>query len=102
MSEQICINIGVFNSNMTELRGSVNKLATAYMSTGESLDKTNIKPFLNDLENAIRALELLKEYQQLFTSDLSVIEDVANKIREKDEELSTQQTTSSGPQPARV
>lgn len=87
MSEKISLNIALFKDNVTSLRNSVTSI-DGQMSTSETLEKTNITPFIDDLENTIRALELLIEYKALFQADLEVLEDVGEKIREKDTQLS--------------
>ncbi|MEI3613013.1 TIGR04197 family type VII secretion effector [Pseudogracilibacillus sp. SO30301A] len=87
MSEKISLNIALFKDNVISLRNSVTSI-DGQMSTSETLEKTNITPFIDDLENTIRALELLIEYKALFQADLEVLEDVGEKIREKDTQLS--------------
>ncbi len=87
MSEKISLNIALFKDNVISLRNSVTSV-DGQMSTSETLEKTNITPFIDDLENTIRALELLIEYKAMFQADLEVLEDVGEKIREKDLQLS--------------
>ncbi|MBO1002419.1 hypothetical protein ACFSKI_04560 [Pseudogracilibacillus auburnensis] len=87
MGEKISLNIDMFQDNMNELRNAVNHLGN-YMDKAETLEKTNIPLFLNDLENMITALEFLDEYKLLFQEDLVVVNDIAEKIREQDERLS--------------
>lgn len=87
MSEEIVLNIALFTDNIIALRNSVNKLED-YMSKSETFDKTNITPFTHDLENMIQAIELLEQYKALFLEDITVIEDVGEKLREQDELLS--------------
>lgn len=87
MSEKISLNIALFKDNVISLRNSVTSV-DGQMSTSETLEKTNITPFIDDLENTIRALELLIEYKAMFQADLEVLEDVGEKIREKDTQLS--------------
>jgi len=100
MEERISINIHLFTINISKLKESVKKLETEYMSMGETLDKTNIKPFIDDLENMIRALELMKRYYEIFTTDLRVIQNIADTLREQDERLSIpKHDFRDGPQP---
>lgn len=87
MGEKISLNVELFQDSMNELRNAVNHLGN-YMDKAETLEKTNIPLFLNDLENMITALEFLDEYKLLFQEDLVVVNDIAEKIREQDERLS--------------
>lgn len=87
MSEKISLNYGLFKGNMNDLKTSVNKLESS-MSKSESFDKTNITPFINDLENMISALEMLERYKSLFLEDIEVINDAGEKLKEQDEVLS--------------
>lgn len=87
MSDRISLNIALFKDNVISLRNSVTSI-DGQMSTSETFDKTNIKPFIDDLENMIRALELLMQYKELFQADLETLDDVGEKIREQDIRLS--------------
>mgnify|MGYP001193043948 CR=1 FL=1 len=87
MGERISLNFALFKDNIIDLKNALTSLDPS-MNTNETLDKTNIKPFINDLENTVRALELLIEYKEIFSSDLDVLEDVGEKIREQDLRLS--------------
>lgn len=87
MSERISLNIALFKDNVISLKNSVQNLE-GKMSTNQTFDQTNIKPFINDLENTIRSLDLLNEYKTMFLSDIEVLEDIGEKIREQDLRLS--------------
>ncbi|WP_153463044.1 TIGR04197 family type VII secretion effector [Sediminibacillus terrae] len=86
MAEEVGINIDVFRSNIKKLQSSVSGLESG-MKTNRSFEKTNIKPFIDDLENTIKAIELLEEYKTLLISDINTLEETGEKMREKDEEL---------------
>ncbi|WP_371069048.1 TIGR04197 family type VII secretion effector [Sediminibacillus sp. JSM 1682029] len=86
MAEEVGINMDVFRSNIKKLQSSVSGLESG-MKTNRSFDKTNIKPFIDDLENTIKAIELLEEYKTLLISDINTLEETGEKMREKDEEL---------------
>lgn len=87
MSDTISLNFALYKDNLIRLKNSVTSL-DGQMSTSETLDKTNIKPFIDDLENTIRALELLIEYKKIFHSDLEILNDLGEKIRDQDIKLS--------------
>ncbi|MEI3614949.1 hypothetical protein [Pseudogracilibacillus sp. SO30301A] len=51
------------------------------MKTNRMFSKTNIKPFIQDMEHVIKAVELLTKYQALLSSDIDVLEQTGEQIR---------------------
>ncbi|WP_106496023.1 TIGR04197 family type VII secretion effector [Lentibacillus sp. Marseille-P4043] len=101
MGEEVGINIGVFRSNVKNLRSSLSDLESG-IKTSRTFDKTNITPFIDDLENTIKAIELLKKYKTLLDTDITTLGDIGEKMRETDENLGKQPSgITNGPQPIR-
>jgi len=101
MAEEVGINIGVFQSNTSKLRSSVSGIEGS-IKTNYTFDKTNIKPFMDDLENTIEAIQLLRKYKTLLDSDIGTLENVGEKMKENDERLASITTGHvTGPQPIR-
>jgi|SRR5690625_705126 len=90
MSEQISLNIDLFRQNVSNLQETIEEL-DGKMKTNETFETTNIKPFIDDLEQTIRALELLDEYKELFQTDLRTLSELGEQIREQDERLADRQ-----------
>src|SRR5690625_3583487 len=86
MAEEVGINIGVFQSNTSKLRSSVSGIEGS-IKTNYTFDKTNIKPFMDDLENTIEAIQLLQKYKTLLDSDIDTLKNVGEKMKENDEIL---------------
>lgn len=101
MAEEVGINIGVFQSNISKLGSSVVSIESS-IKTNYTFDKTNIKPFMDDLENTIEAIQLLQKYKTLLDSDIDTLENVGDKMKENDERLAALTTDHVfGPQPIR-
>ncbi|MGY0691180.1 TIGR04197 family type VII secretion effector [Virgibacillus sp. FSP13] len=103
MGEEVGINIGVFRSNVKNLRSSLSDLESG-IKTSRTFDKTNITPFMDDLENTIKAIELLKKYKTLLDTDITTLGEVGERMRENDERLASYASNNipvSGPQPIR-
>ncbi|MEW9677814.1 TIGR04197 family type VII secretion effector [Lentibacillus sp. L22] len=99
MGEEVGIQLGEFRSKVEKLRSSVTSIESG-IKTGRTFEKTNIKPFKNDLKNTIEAIELLQKYKTLLHSDIDTLENVGEKIEENDEklaELSTANVTGAQP-----
>ncbi|WP_449354457.1 TIGR04197 family type VII secretion effector [Virgibacillus natechei] len=98
---QVGINISVFRSNITKLRSSLSSLESG-IKPNKTLDKTNITPYMDDLENVIKAVELLEKYKTLLDTDIGTLKEVGETMRENDEHLSRQTgNIATGPQPLR-
>lgn len=106
MANEIKLNIELINSNIDKLRSSVDHLESN-INGNESFQGTNIKPFIEDLENLIKAIELLNKYKAMFYDDLIGMEKVAEELRQQDEKLARStkgkiDTISNGYKPIRV
>lgn len=103
MGEEVGIDIGVFRSNITKLRSSLSGLESG-IKTSRTFDKTNIAPFIDDLENTIEAVKLLKDYKTLLDTDIATLEDAGERMRENDEKIASytnNRNPLAGPQPLR-
>ncbi|MFD1361466.1 TIGR04197 family type VII secretion effector [Lentibacillus salinarum] len=100
MAEEVGINMGEFRSNIATLRSSASSIESG-IKTNRTFDKTTIKPFTKDLENVIKAIELLQKYQTLLDSDIDTLEQTGEKMKENDERLAQANPGIMGPQPIR-
>lgn len=103
MSETISLDIDEFNLKMDELKSGVDQVKEV-ISKSETLDKTNIDPFVENLSIMIESLELLERYKSMVVSeDIPFMKKKVNDLVEQDEKLSVQTIDSKdGPQPAHV
>lgn len=99
---EVSINIEVFRSNVNNLRKSISNL-DSNIKTSRTFDKTNISPFIDDLENIIKATELIKKYKTLLDEDIKTLEHVGEQMKQKDEEIANKNNyVSSGPKAIRA
>lgn len=99
---EVGINNDDFRSKVDNLRNSVTALDSK-IKTNRTFEKTNIKPFTNDLENLIKAVELINKYKTLLNDDISILEDVGEQMKQNDEELASRNHhVNNGPQPLRM
>lgn len=89
MTQEIKLDYDQFKSHVSTLRSSVNGIESS-VKTNRTFEDTNINPLIKDLEHIIRTLELLKKYQTSLHKDIDVLEQVGEKIRERDLELAEQ------------
>ncbi len=103
MSETISLDIDEFNLKMDELKSGVDQVKEV-ISKSETLDKTNIDPFVENLSIMIESLELLERYKSMVVSeDIPFMKKKVNDLVEQDEKLSVQIIDSKdGSQPAHV
>lgn len=86
MSEEIKINIEIFSSYITNLHTVTSNLHSDLSPKGK-LESTNIEPFTEDLETIVDAIDLLDRYKQMLDSDIDILEELGEKIDEKDKEI---------------
>lgn len=91
MVVEIGINLSEFQSSVDALRTSSSNLVSS-IQKNRTFDKTNIQPFTKDLENVIRAVDLLQQYKSLLESDINTLEHTGENIRENDEGLAQANT----------
>ncbi|MEC5425189.1 TIGR04197 family type VII secretion effector [Virgibacillus sp. C22-A2] len=102
MIEEVGINLGEFQSNISRLRSSASGIESS-IKTNRTFNKTNIEPFTNDLEHIIRAIELIRKYQTLLNSDIDTLEQTGEKMKENDERIAAISNIDvTGPQPLRT
>lgn len=89
MAEEIKLDYDGFTSLVSTLRSSASGIESS-VKTNRTFDDTNINPLIKDLEHIIRTLELLKRYQTSLHKDIDTLEQVGEKIRERDLELAEQ------------
>lgn len=99
--EVVGIEVGGFQSSIAKLKTSVSSIESS-IKTNYAFDKTNIKPFVDDLENTIEAIELLKRYKKLLNSDIDTLENVGETMRDNDERIAASTGDGIGPQPIRT
>ncbi|AUJ26911.1 MULTISPECIES: TIGR04197 family type VII secretion effector [Virgibacillus] len=87
MGEQVGINIEVFRENVSRLKAAVSNINSS-TNKNWTFDKTNITPFTNDLENAVKAMTILERYVTLLSNDIDTLKNIGESMKEKDEELS--------------
>lgn len=99
---EVGINSDVFRSNVDNLRNSLTDLESK-IKTNRTFEKTNITPFTNDLENIIKAVELINKYKIMLDQDISTLKDVGEQMKQNDEELARRNNhVSNGPQAIRT
>lgn len=99
---EVGINYDLFQTAINHLNNSVTALESS-MKTNRTFEKTNITPFTNDLENIIKAVELLNRYKQVLIQDISTLQDIGEQMKQKDEELAGRTNqVSDGPIPIRM
>lgn len=86
MAEEVSINIGEFNMNISNLRSAVSSIDSSIKTTRE-FEETNINPFTGDLETMINAIKLLERYKQMLNADSDALDSVGKEMDENDKEL---------------
>ncbi|MBT2215299.1 TIGR04197 family type VII secretion effector [Virgibacillus dakarensis] len=97
MAEEVGIKISEFNSNISKLRSACSSIKSSIKISRE-FEKTNLKPFMDDLETTIDAIKLLERYKQMLDSDIDALDNVGKEMAENDEQLAKV----SGPQMMRA
>lgn len=100
MGEEIKLNKGLYNSHLDNLNTAVTDVEGT-IEKNLVFDKTNITPFTNDLENTIKAIELLDRYKQLFIDDIAIFREKGEILSQQDEQLAqnTRNAMHNGNQP---
>lgn len=94
MSEEVKINVTEFESNIKSFQSVVSAIESSLKADYE-FDKTNIKPFIEDLDITMKAIKLLKQYRHMLDYDIDTLNSVGEDMVENDERLAQ----ASGPQP---
>ncbi|MFJ6414150.1 TIGR04197 family type VII secretion effector [Terribacillus saccharophilus] len=85
MGKEVAINMEVFESNVSSLKASAEALLFSQHKS-YTLEKTNIAPFTKDLEQMIKAIELLEKYKAMLTEDIQTLKEVGETMRDTDEQ----------------
>lgn len=102
MTEKVGINPSEFQSSISVLRSSASDIRSG-IKTNRTFNKTNISPLIKDLEHVIKAIELIKRYQTLLSSDIDTLEQTGEQIKENDERLAAiSKSNVNGSQPIRT
>lgn len=86
MSEQIKIQTDEFETVTASMKSSAGNISSS-MKTNQTLDRTNIDPFIKGLEHTIQAIGLLENYKSLLTSDVTILKDTGRTIQETDAKI---------------
>ncbi|MFP7168907.1 TIGR04197 family type VII secretion effector [Terribacillus sp. 7520-G] len=86
MGKEVAINMEVFETNVSSLKASAEALLFSQHKS-YILEKTNISPFTKDLEQMVKAIELLDKYKTLLAQDIQTLKEVGETIRDTDEQL---------------
>ncbi len=89
MTQEIKLDYDDFKSLISTLKSSTSGIESS-VKTSRAFDKTNINPLTKDLEHIIRTIELLKRYQTSLHTDIDTLEQIGEKIKERDLELADQ------------
>src|SRR5699024_12241313 len=86
MAEEVSIKISEFNSNISKLRSACSSINSSIKITRE-FEKTDLKPFMDDLETTIDAIKLLERYKQMLNTDINALNNVGEEKVENDEKM---------------
>jgi len=89
VTEEIKFDYNRFQSFVSNLKSSTLGINSS-IKTNRTFEKTNSKPFIKDLEQVIRVIELLNRYQTSLHTDIETLEQIGEKIKERDIELAEQ------------
>lgn len=88
---KISIDMAEFNSNVSSLNSSIAEVDTG-ISTGETFETTNLKPFTENLEVLILLINQLDAYKAHLKKDIDVLENVGESLQEQDNKLASNQS----------
>lgn len=86
MAEEVGININEFESNISTLRSAVSGINSS-IKTNREFENTDLKPFMDDLQTTIDAIQLLERYKQMLDADINALNNVGEEMVENDKEL---------------
>ncbi len=86
MSKHIQIHVDAFTSHINKLERAILNVDER-MLKDEAFECTNIKPYVNDLENTKKLIQILQEYKKLFQADIETLNTISVSFKEKDEQL---------------
>lgn len=101
MSKDISVNVSVFKGNIANLQTSMRGV-DCQIDTNESLEKTNLAPFTDNLEALVQLLTILDNYKMLFEKDVQILDQIGEDIQEQDEKLATSNHHYSGHEPVQA
>jgi len=86
MAEEVGIKIDEFDWKVSNLRSAVFSINSS-IKTNREFEKTNLEPFMGDLETTIDAIKLLERYKQMLNGDTDALDNVGQEMEENDEEI---------------
>jgi len=89
MTQEIKLDYSDFKSFISTVKSSAEGIESS-VATSRTFDTTNINPLKKDLEHIIRTIELLNKYQTSLISDIETLEQIGEKINERDQKLAEQ------------
>lgn len=86
MAEHIQIHVDRFTSQVNKLERAILNVDEC-MQKDEAFECTNIKPYVNDVENTMKLIQVIQEYKKLFHSDIEILTSISSSFKEQDERL---------------
>jgi len=87
MSEEITLQYESLQQKINALKKSISQIDDN-IPTSNTFQTTNIEPFIYDLENFRKSLELLQAYKKVLHHDMDMLEKATATIQQKDAQLS--------------
>ena len=86
MAEHIQIHVNVLTSHINKLERAILNIEEC-IQENEAFEFTNIKPYVNDLENMMKLMQVLQDYKKFFQADIEILTTVSSSFKEQDEHL---------------
>lgn len=86
MTERIHIHVDLLTSHIKRLERAM-KNVDSCLSESEIIDYTNIKPYVNDLENMLKMIQIITMYKAMFQTDTETLAQVSATFTEQDQQL---------------
>ncbi|HLR73793.1 MAG TPA: TIGR04197 family type VII secretion effector [Virgibacillus sp.] len=87
MAEHIQIPVNVLTSHINKLERAILNIEEC-IPGNEAFEYTNIKPYVNDLENMMKLMQVLQDYKKFFQADTEILTTVSSSFKEQDKHLS--------------
>ncbi len=86
MAEMIHIHVDLLTSHIARLERAM-KNVDSHLLESETIDFTNIKPYVNDLENMLKMIQMITTYKAMFQSDTETLAQVRATFTAQDQQL---------------
>lgn len=86
MAVEVSIDKDRFDLSISKLRSAVFSINSS-IKTSREFGKTNLTPFIYDLETTIDAIKLLDKYKQMLDVDINILDSIGEKMVENDEQI---------------